>query len=93
MKENIASTSGTILGYDVPVYDMPNLFDQTKKDQPSKQVSNLRNFLGSCVNLLNDKNSLQVLPSMLKKCNSGEEMKLEQKREDTILRIEIYINM
>jgi hypothetical protein len=79
LKENIASTSGTNPGDDVPVYDMPHLFDQTNRDQPSEQVSNLRNFLGSCVKLLNDKTSLQVLQSLLEKCNSGEEMKLEQK--------------
>jgi hypothetical protein len=29
--------------------------------------------LGSCVKLLNDKNYLQVLQSLLEKCNSGEE--------------------
>jgi hypothetical protein len=46
---------------------MPPLFDQTNKDQPSEQVSNLKNFLGSCVKLLNDKISLQVLQSLLEK--------------------------
>jgi len=35
LKENIASTSGTKLGDDVSVYDMPRLFDQTNKDQSS----------------------------------------------------------
>jgi hypothetical protein len=35
--------------------------------------------LGSCVKLLNDRNSLQVLHGLLEKCNYGEEMKLEQK--------------
>jgi hypothetical protein len=63
---------------------MPHLFDQTSRDQPSEQVSNLRNFLGSCVKLLNDKNSLQVLQSLLEKCNSGEEMKLEHKRVNQV---------
>jgi hypothetical protein len=52
---------------------MPSLFDQTNQEKSSKQVSNLRNFLGSCVKLLNDKNSLQVLQNLLEKCNSGEE--------------------
>jgi hypothetical protein len=37
-------------------------------------------ILGSCVNLLSDQNYLQVLQSMLEKCNSREEMKLEHKR-------------
>jgi hypothetical protein len=73
LKENIASTSGTKPVDDVPVYDMPPLFDQTNKEKPSEKVSNLRNFLVSCVKLLNDKSSLQVLQNMLEKCNVGEE--------------------
>jgi hypothetical protein len=55
------------------VYDIPPLFDQTRKEKPSEKVSNLRNIFGSCVKLLNDKNSLQVLQSLLEKCNYGEE--------------------
>jgi hypothetical protein len=67
LKENIASTSGTKPVDDAPVYDMPHLFDQTSRDQTSEKVSNLINFLGSCVKLLNDKTSLQVLHSLLEK--------------------------
>jgi hypothetical protein len=55
------SISGTKSGDDVPVYEMPPLFDHTSNNQPSEQVSNLRNVLGSCVKLLNDKIYLQVL--------------------------------
>jgi hypothetical protein len=55
------------------VYDMPSLFDQINKEKPLEQVSNLRNFLGSCVKLINDKKSLQVLKKLLEKYNSGEE--------------------
>jgi hypothetical protein len=61
LKENIVSTSGTKPVDEIPVYDMPPLFDQTSKENPSEKVSNLRNFLGSCVKLLNDRNSLQIL--------------------------------
>jgi len=57
---------------EVLVYEMPPLFDHTKKEPPSNQLSNLRNFLGSCVKLLNDKNYLQVLQSLSEKCNSRE---------------------
>jgi hypothetical protein len=32
LKENIASTLGTKPGDDVPVYDMPHLFDDTSRD-------------------------------------------------------------
>jgi hypothetical protein len=35
LKENIASTSGTKPIDDILVYDMPPLFDQTNKEQPS----------------------------------------------------------
>jgi hypothetical protein len=51
---------------------LPYLIIPTKT-HPSDQVSNLKNFLGSCVKLLNDKNYLQVLQSLLEKCNSREE--------------------
>jgi len=33
LKENIASTPGTKPVEDVPIYDMPPLFDQTNKEQ------------------------------------------------------------
>jgi hypothetical protein len=67
LKENIASTSGEKPVDYVTVYDMPPLFYQTSKEQPSKPVSNPRKFLGSCVELLNDKNYLQVLQIILEK--------------------------
>jgi hypothetical protein len=54
------------------MYEIPPLFDQTSKEKPSEKLSNLRNFLGFCVKLLNNKNSLQVIHSLLEKCNSGE---------------------
>jgi hypothetical protein len=73
LKENIVSTSGMKPVDEIPVYDMPSLFDQTNQEQSSEQVSNLRNFLGACVKLLSDKNSLQVLQNLLEKCNPGEE--------------------
>ena len=47
--------------------------DQTNQVQYSKQVSNLRNFLGDCLKLLSDKKSLQILHNLLEKCNLGEE--------------------
>jgi len=46
LKENIASTSWTKPKYEIPVYDMPSLFDQTNQEKSLEQVSNLRNFLG-----------------------------------------------
>jgi hypothetical protein len=72
LKENIMSTSWMKPIDEVSMYYMPPLFDQTRKEKPLEKVSNLRNFLGSCVKLLNDKISLLVLESLLEKCNSGE---------------------
>jgi hypothetical protein len=58
---------------EIPVYDMPPLFDQTNKEHPSEKVSNLRNFLGYCVKLMNDRNSLQILQNILENCQPREE--------------------
>jgi hypothetical protein len=73
LKENIVSTSGTKPIDVIPMYEMRPLFDQTKKEKLSEKVSNLRNFWGSCVNLLNDINSLQILQNMLEKIHPVEE--------------------
>ena len=67
------STSGMKPVDEVLFKDTPSLFYHTNQEQYSEQLSNLRNFFGSCVKLLSDKNSLQVLQNLLEKCNSGEE--------------------
>jgi hypothetical protein len=79
LQENIASTSNAQLGYDVIVYDMPHPYDHTREDHPSEKVINIRNFLVSCLKLLNGQTSIQELQSLLEKCNPEEEMKLEKK--------------
>jgi hypothetical protein len=58
---------------------MPHPFDHTNRDQSSEKVSNLRNFMVSCLKLLNDQTSLQVLQSLIEKCSPEEEIKLEKK--------------
>jgi len=58
---------------------MSQPFYHTRRDQSSKKVSNLMNILVSCLNLLNDQASLQVLQSLIEKCNSKEEINQEQK--------------
>jgi hypothetical protein len=73
LKEKNVSTLGTNPIDEIPVYDMPPFFYQTNKEQPSEQLSNLRNFLGSCVKLLNDINSLQIFQNQLEKCHPKEE--------------------
>jgi hypothetical protein len=65
LKENIASTSRMKPVYHIPVYEMSPLFDQTSREQPSEQVGNMIKKFGSCVKLLNDKSSLQVLQNLL----------------------------
>jgi hypothetical protein len=72
------STSNAHPGYDVILYDMPHPYDHTREYHPSQKVSNLRNFLVSCLKLLNDQTSIQASQSLLEKCNSEEEMKLEK---------------
>jgi hypothetical protein len=73
LKENIASTSRMKPFDEIPVYEIPSLFDQTNQEQSLEQSSNLRIFLGGCVKLFSDKNSLQVLQNLLEKCNPEEE--------------------
>jgi hypothetical protein len=77
LQENIASTSNAHPGYDALVYDMPHPYDHTSRSHPSEKISNLRKFLVSFLKLLNDQTSLQVLQSLLEKCNLEEEIKLE----------------
>jgi hypothetical protein len=52
---------------------MPPLFDQTNKEFPSEQVSNLRNVLVYFFKILNAKSYLQVVQNMLEKCNARKE--------------------
>jgi hypothetical protein len=89
LQENISSTSDTNLGGDVPVYDMPHLFDDTSIYQSLEYISNPRKFLVSFLNLLNDKTSIQMLQRLLEKCNSGEEIQLEQKKVNHVSRKKI----
>jgi hypothetical protein len=79
LQENIASTSNAQPGYNGRIYDMPHPFDHTNRHHSSEKVSNIKNFLVSCLKLLKDQTSLQVLQRLIEKCNSGEEIQLEQK--------------
>jgi hypothetical protein len=79
LQENIASTSNTQPRYDGLVYDMPHPYDHTNRGHPLEKVSNIRKNLVSCLKLLHDQTSIQVLQSLIEKCNLEEEIKLEQK--------------
>jgi hypothetical protein len=58
---------------------MPPSLDHTKETHPLGQVSTIKGFLQSCVNLLNDPSSVKVLQNMLERCSIEAEGKLEQK--------------
>jgi hypothetical protein len=65
------------------MYEMPLLMDHTGEVQPIAQVSTIKNFLQSCVKLMNDQSSIKVLQNMLERCNTEVEGKLEKKRSIT----------
>jgi hypothetical protein len=61
------------------MYNMPLSMDHTSEAPPLVLVSTINNFLQSCVKLLNDQSSFQILQHMLEICKTEEERKLEQK--------------
>jgi hypothetical protein len=79
LKHNVLSTSATQHTQNVPTYEIPSSMDHTDEAQPLEQVSNIRNFLQSCVKLLNDPSSVKILKNMLERCNAEGEGKLEKK--------------
>jgi len=54
--------------------------DHTTEAPPLVQVSTIKNFLQSCVKILNDPSSVKVFENMLEICNTEEEGKLEEKK-------------
>jgi hypothetical protein len=87
LNENIVSTSGTNAVDEIQVYDMPPLFDQTKKEKPSEKVSNLRKILGSCVKLLNDENSVRKV-SFRGRRGKGRELGPEEEKNKLRIQVE-----
>jgi len=77
LKENVESTSTAQQNHDRPMYEIPPSMDHTNKGQPSEQVCNLKTFLQSCVNLLNDPSSIKALQNFLERCNMKVEGNLE----------------
>jgi hypothetical protein len=61
------------------MHEMSSSMDHTNKGQPSKKVSNIKNFLQSCVKLLNDPSPIKVLQNVPERCTTEVEGKLEQK--------------
>jgi Golgi nucleoside diphosphatase len=73
------STSLTHQNKKPPMYDMPYSMDHTSKGHPLEKVSTIKNFLQSCVKLLNDPSFVKVLTNLLEICNTEIEGNLEQK--------------
>jgi hypothetical protein len=61
---------------EVPEYKMPPSLDHTKETYPLGQVSTIKGFFQSCVQLLNDLSSIKVLQSMLERCSVETEVNL-----------------
>jgi hypothetical protein len=49
------------------MYEIPSSMDHTSEAQPIDQVSNIRTFLQSCVQLLKDPSSLKILQNLLER--------------------------
>jgi hypothetical protein len=64
---------------DVPTYKIPSWLDQTNEAQPLGQVSTIKAFLPSCVQLLNNPSSVKVLQNMLEVCSTYVEGNIEHK--------------
>ena len=58
---------------------MPPVLDHTNEIQPMGQVSTIKGFLKSCVNILNDPSSVKILQNILEKCSINTKEKLEPK--------------
>jgi hypothetical protein len=76
---NFVSTSLVQQTQNPPMYEIPSSMEHTSKGKPSKQVSSIKNFMQSCVKLLNDPSSIKILQNILKICNTEVEGKLEKK--------------
>jgi hypothetical protein len=58
------------------MYEIPSLLDHTNKAKPLGKVSTIKDFLQSCVKLLNDQSYVKIFQNMIEICNSEVEGKL-----------------
>jgi hypothetical protein len=61
------------------MYEMPSSMDHTIEAQPLEKVSNIRFFLQSYVQILNDPSYVKVFQNMIERCNIEGEGNLENK--------------
>jgi hypothetical protein len=64
---------------DVPTYKMSSSLDHTNEAQPLGHINTIKEFLQSCIKLLNDLSSVKVLKNMLEICKIDVEGNLEHK--------------
>jgi hypothetical protein len=62
---------------EVSEYEMPLSLDHTQGMQPKGQVSTIKGFLQSCINILSDPSSMKILQNILEKCSSETKEMLE----------------
>jgi hypothetical protein len=79
LKQDVASTSTTQHTQNVPMYKIPLSMDHTNEVPIFSTSKYHKDFLQSCVKLLNNPSSIKVLQNMLEICNTEDEGKLEQK--------------
>jgi hypothetical protein len=60
-------------------YEMPPSLDHTNLMQPMGQVSKIKGFLQSCMEVLSDPSSVKILQNILEKCSSETDEKPEPK--------------
>jgi hypothetical protein len=75
--------------YDTPIFYMPQSLDHTYKGEKTGKVSNLKDFMESFFKLLNDKNSMDFLKSMLEKYSIEEWVGIEPKKINHVHRKKI----
>jgi hypothetical protein len=66
-KENNAPT--TQQSMESPEYKMSPSMDHTNRIQPKEQVSTIKDFLQSCIKMLNDPSSIKILQNILEQCS------------------------
>jgi hypothetical protein len=64
---------------EAPEYEMPPLLDHTNEIHYMGQVSTIKGFFKSCVNLLSDPSFVKILQNILEKCSLEMEENLEPK--------------
>jgi hypothetical protein len=79
LKKNVVSKYITQHTQDVPTYEMSSALDHTSEVHRGNQVSCIKNFLQSCIQLFKDPSFVIILQNMLDRCTTNSEGNLEQR--------------